>query len=362
MKIQSLLTTAQNKNSKAYFTELARILESIRLGTLFRGRCLKKELSEDEKKDIEAEIIEILMPIVKVIARKKAFAAQMDYHKTEEYVDLVVIETYEQFHKFNRTVRVEKTGKTFEIGTYIGILSQNVMKEFIADERELPVNAVRNLDVINDTVIAIAMEQEQSIDSVTADQVAEKLSDKSISLSMISDLLGILHGNISLDDIPDTDIRLQDNTKDIEANIKEDLEPKVKAALDAMFVKFSDLELFILMKEMGFFGEDFRKLTAKELSYRDFFVGLAEKDKDGPKNIEFGSVHVKRPGRKYGQDEEIFVESVRYVKEKFYSNKVAKIMKRIAKLSEVMEVKDVKGNLELYCRDLWNARNNGLND
>jgi len=361
MKIESLLTTTQNKNGKAYFTELARIQESIRLGTLFRGRCLKRELSEEDKHDIEAEIIEILMPIVKVIARKKAFAAQMDYHKTEEFVDLVVIATYEQFHKFNAPVRVEKSGKTFEIGTYIGILTQNVMKEFIATERELPVNAVRNLDTINDAVIAIAMEEEQSIDSVTAEQVAEKLSDKSISLSMISDLLGILHGSISLDDITDTDIRLQDNTKNIEDNFKEDMEPQIKAALDALFVKFSDLELFILMKEMGFFGEDFRKLTAKELSYRDFFVELAEKDKDGPKNIEFGDVHVKRPGRKYGQDEEIFVESVRYVKEKFYSNKVAKIMKKVAKLGEVMEVEDVKGNLELYCRDVWNVRHIGMN-
>ncbi len=40
-------------------------------------------------------------------------------------------------------------------------------------------------------------------------------------------------------------------------------------------------ELFILMKEYGFFGEDVRKLTAKELSYKDFFVELARADRSG---------------------------------------------------------------------------------
>lgn len=110
-----------------------------------------------------------------------------------------------------------------------------------------------------------------------------------------------------------------------EDKIVVDMDSSVKKKLDHVFDKFSDLELFILMKEYGFFGEHVRKLTAKELSYKDFFVELARADRSGGKNIEYGNVKIQRPGRSGGIVEEVLVESVYYVKEKFYSNKVAKI-------------------------------------
>lgn len=356
MRIETLLTT-QDKDGKAYYTELARVVESIRLGTkLSNGRCLKEELTADEKKDIENYVMEKLLSIIKPVARRKAALMQLDYSK-EEYIDLVTIETYEQFHKFNSEERVEKQGKTYEVATYIGILAQNVIKKFIAAEREIPVNAVRNLDAVSDAVIAISMENGISMNMVTVEQVAEKLKDKSISNKMISDLLGLMSGNIPIDDIPDTDVRLQDNTMNVEDKIVVDMDSSVKKKLDHVFEKFSDLELFILMKEYGFFGEDVRKLTAKELSYKDFFVELARADRSGGKNIEYGNVKIQRPGRSGGIVEEVLVESVYYVKEKFYSNKVAKIKKQLFALSHEMHVDDLRGNLEKYCMFLWTERN-----
>lgn len=101
MKIEVLLTT-QDKDGKAYYTDLARVVESIRLGTkLSNGRCLKEELTVDEKKEVENYVMEKLLPIIKPVARRKAALMQLDYSKEEEYIDLVTIETYEQFHKFN---------------------------------------------------------------------------------------------------------------------------------------------------------------------------------------------------------------------------------------------------------------------
>lgn len=190
------------------------------------------------------------------------------------------------------------------------------------------------------------MENGISMNMVTVEQVAEKLKDKSISNKMISDLLGLMSGNIPIDDIPDTDVRLQDNTMNVEDKIVVDMDSSVKKKLDHVFEKFSDLELFILMKEYGFFGEDVRKLTAKELSYKDFFVELARADRSGGKNIEYGNVKIQRPGRSGGIVEEVLVESVYYVKEKFYSNKVAKIKKQLLALSHEMDVDDLRGNLE----------------
>ena len=47
-------------------------------------------------------------------------------------------------------------------------------------------------------------------------------------------------------------------------------------------------------------------MTAKELSYRDYFVSMTREDKDGVKNIDFGNVQIKRPSCNSGCDEEFF--------------------------------------------------------
>ena len=83
---------------------------------------------------------------------------------------------------------------------------------------------------------------------------------------------------------------------------------------------------------------------------------MAREDRDGEKNIEFGNVHVKHPGRNTAADDEIFVESVYYVKEKFYSNTVAKIKKKLAGLAEKISMAEVEGCLENYCMELWKKK------
>ena len=106
------------------------------------------------------------------------------------------------------------------------------------------------------------------------------------------------------------------------------MDKRKKEVLDSIFNDFSKLELFIFMKEFGFFGDKAKSMTAKELPYKDNFVEMAREDRECVKNIEFGNVQIKRPARNSGCEEEIFVESVYYVKEKFYSNKDAKIKRK----------------------------------
>jgi len=83
---------------------------------------------------------------------------------------------------------------------------------------------------------------------------------------------------------------------------------------------------------------------------------MAREDKDGDKNIEFGNVRIKRPGRNSACEDEIFVESVYYVKEKFYSNKVAKIKRKLVGLKDKVSMAEVEGCLESYCISLWKER------
>lgn len=65
-------------------------------------------------------------------------------------------------------------------------------------------------------------------------------------------------------------------------------------------------------------------MTAREISYQDYFVDIVRKEKLGAKNIEFGSVKVACPGRNCGAEDVLLVENVFYVKERYYNNKVAK--------------------------------------
>ncbi len=110
------------------------------------------------------------------------------------------------------------------------------------------------------------------------------------------------------------------------------------------------------MKKFSFLGEKVRSMTFKELSYQDYFVTLEKEDRDGENNIEFGDVHIKHPGRDSETEDEVFVESIYYVKEKFYSNKVAKIKKKLATLAGKISMNDVTGCMEEYCEKFWKER------
>ena len=44
--------------------------------------------------------------------------------------------------------------------------------------------------------------------------------------------------------------------------------------MDALFVTFSDVELFILMKEFKFLGNQIGSMTAREMSYQDYFLDI----------------------------------------------------------------------------------------
>ena len=167
----------------------------------------------------------------------------------------------------------------------------------------------------------------------------------------------VYHGTLSINEMENVEDRLQDNINNLESKLNEEIGVETKKVLDQVFMDFSKLEVYIVMKEFGFLGDQVRKMTAKELSYKDYFVSMAREDQDGDKNIEFGNVQIKRPGRNSACDDEIFVESVYYVKEKFYSNKVAKIKRKLAWLKDKVSMTEIEGALEAYCINLWKEMN-----
>ncbi|SHK88769.1 hypothetical protein [Hespellia stercorisuis] len=345
------------EGKEVYFTKAATWVDSTRNGSaLSNGRCLKVELSEAEQQELLEYIMEQLMPEIKTVVKYKKKRTSLDEYKAEELEAILSMMVFEDFHKYNKAKHLADKQKKYTISAYLEHKAREAMRKMLIQERSLPVNVIRNLKYLNDAVLALAEEQEISCDEVSAEMVYEKFSDKSISYKMILSLMELYHGNISIEEMENPDECLQNNMDNPENIISDEIDEKTKNALDQVFMDFSKMELYILMKEFGFFGEQIRSMTAKELSYKDYFVSMAREDRDGEKNIEFGNVHVKHPGRNTAADDEIFVESVYYVKEKFYSNKVAKIKKKLAGLKDKVSMAEMEGCLEAYCMRLWKEK------
>lgn len=339
-----------------YFTMAATWMDSIRNGVkLEDGSCLKEVLTVAEQQELMEYIMEQLMPEIKTVVRFKKRRTSLDEYKAEELESILSMMVYEDFHKYNKAEHLADQQKRYTISAYLEHKARESMREMLIQERSLPVNVIRNLKYVNVAILSIAEEQEISCDEVTAEMVYEKMSDKSISYKMVLSLMELYHGNISIEEMENPDERLQNNMDNPENKISNEINENTKKVLDQVFMDFSKMELYIVMKEFGFLGEQIRSMTAKEISYKDYFVSMTREDRDGEKNIVFGNVHVKHPGRNTAADE-IFVESVYYVKEKFYSSKVAKIKKKLVGLAQKISMAEVEGCLEAYCMELWKEK------
>lgn len=356
MRVEDLFVV--KSTGKDAFTEMARVAESIRLGTrLSNGRCLKEELSVEEKDAAETYIMKKLIPEIREASKAKSRKLELSCEQEKLFNQLLLEHVYVEFHKYNKAQHLSQKDKTYEVSTFIDIQAKAAFRDYLIEERGLPVNTIQNMSLVSTAVAEIAMDKEIRPKEVTSDMVYEAVGkEKQISKEMIDILLGLLKGSVSIEEIPNFESTYSDGAADIEDEIELEMDPVTKAKMDAVFATFSDLELFILMKEFGFFGKEIGSMTAREMSYQDYFVDMARKEKLGAKNIEFGTVKVTRPGRNSGAEEVLLVENVFYVKERYYNNKVAKIRKKLASLATTVEKDDLLGFLDGYCWKLWKER------
>ncbi len=344
--------TTQAKDK--YLTQAAVWMDSIRNGvSLDNGEVLKDSLSDNEKQELTGYIMEVMMPELENEVHFKSRRFGFDYDKTEDFKDILCLKVFEEFYRFNNPRFLKDKTKRYTIVTFIDHKSREAMRDLMVEERGLPINAVRNLRLISDAITEIRYEMDLAEEQITAELVFEKLAGKKISYPMVVTLMDLYRGIPSIDGLEEAENRFADCSGDFVEKLVNEISQDTKAAFDEVFLTFSKLELFIFMKEFGYFGEQVRKMTAKEISYQDHFVDMTRLDQDGEKNIEFGDVRVKRPGRNSGESNEILVESVHYVKEKFYSNKFAKVKRKFATLADKVSIDEIRAELKGYCLDLW---------
>lgn len=356
MRVEELFTV--EGTTKEAFTEMARVVESIRLGTpLLNGRCLRDELTDSEKEEVETYVLKKLMPEIRAASKAKSRKLELSYDREALFHQLLVVKVYEEFYKYNKAQHLVEEDKTYEVSSFIETQARVAFRDLLVEERGLPRHTIENMGFVSSAVADIVMDQGISLKEVTSDMVYETMGkDKLISKKMIDILLDLLKGSFSIEDMTEREKGCLKCDDDLIDQISVDMDPHTKAKLDAVFAAFSDLELFILMKEFGFFGKEIGSMTAREISYQDYFVDMVRKENLGAKNIEFGTVKVTRPGRNSGADEVLLVENVFYVKERYYNNKVAKVRKKLSSLATAVEKEDLLGCLDGYCRKLWMER------
>lgn len=342
--------------NKQEFTKLARVAESIRKGTtLSDGSNLKNDWSEKDKKIAEEHIILELMPVIDEISKEKSRKHSFNFDKEENYHQILLIMVFEEFPKFNKIDPSKGEQKTFEIEAFLGILGRASYRSLLAEEYGVSEKTVINMNKVNRAWVEVLIEGECRTETELIEKIYMKMKDSGMSKDMIYKLYMLLSGKVSIETIPNFEELLVDENSDVELNARFGIDAKTKEKMDAVFATLSDVELFILMRKFDLLGVKIGRMTIKEISCQDYYVEMARKDKRAANHIEFGNVRIQHPERNT-RAEELLLENVYYVKEKYYQNTSNKIDKKLETIENVVKLDDVKGCLEEYCYSIWHER------
>lgn len=156
------------------------MIESIRLGSILPdGRCLRDDLTAFEREEVETYVLNQLMPEINSSVRGKSRRLELDYEQEKLFQQLLIIEVYKEFPKFNKAQHLTEKSKTYELSSFIELQSKAAFREYLIEEYTLPVNAIRNMKLISDAIAKIVMEQEIAPSDVTYNMVHEVIGEES---------------------------------------------------------------------------------------------------------------------------------------------------------------------------------------
>ena len=277
MKQEFMLQEGESR--KAYFTRAAKAVKSIRQGSDYQGRNLKKELTKEEQAEVTNYVFLQLMPEIKRASAMQSQNMHFNRHAREEFDSILQLMTFEEFPKFNDPAFMRAGSGMCDIEAFIGNIRPRAMRVYLCESRGLPVNMVRNMRYIDLAIDAIIQEEALDYEDVKPEMIHQRLNDKSISLKMIVRLMNVMKGNLSLELMTEESEWSQgyeeaEDKLDIEANISE----HVKQILAEVFSKLSKTDMCLLMKKTGLLGEDLQKMQIKDFVETDLFKRIFEAD------------------------------------------------------------------------------------
>ena len=308
------LTRKPNEIGKEYFTRTATIIAN-----------LKAEGKEEEAVECFAKVYELLFDVIEQVVGGESVKNRLDEDTQMSYSykahDLIA----KEFYKYNNPAFMKDGAKEYEIKTFIKNRTKCCMREAIADNLGISVNGCRVLLKIRSVREKLATEKCLPEEMVTVDMIHEKLGN-GISKKLIIELLNVEKGMMSVNAMLDNGEQFLD-TYEIDSSVFGcDLADDCKVEMDKVSAKFSDLDIYILVKEFGMLGEQMRRMEMCDFVITSTFKKLFAED---------DMIRSK-------------VDPVRTA-----YNKKNKIMKVLAELNGRINMKVVEGCLVAYFMKRW---------
>lgn len=262
-------TVSINQTSdKVFFTEKAAIVaELIKKGNL------------EEAKSVIRAIGDRLVPVVEQFIDCESICYKLDENTKMKYSERVYSVVERDFYKFNNIefLKEQDKDKQFEFKTFLKNRTKDCVRDAIADTLGISQYKCRQLLKIRAIRAEIARENMISEDKVSIEAIRESL-DEDINIKTIVELLEIEKGFVSLDEIREKGEQV-DFTEGIDAAVfGDEIDSETKEKLDAILGKLSKLEVLILLKSKGVFGEEMSKMEACDFVITPIFKRLFDED------------------------------------------------------------------------------------
>lgn len=155
----------------------------------------------------------------------------------------------------------------------------------------------------------------------------EVKSFRSVSKKLVMELLDLERGTVSIAEMDENGEQIGDGKAGIVTCFDNEMDYDTRKILDETFEQFSNLDIYILMKEFGLFGEEIRKQEMCDFVITTEFQKLLAEDM----TIRSKSDPIKTA-----------------------YNKKIKIKKVLASLAGKISMAELEGTLEAYVEEKWN--------
>ena len=271
----------ENEDIRSYLTRAARIYASIvDDGLLKEENVFQVECSETELQEFKNYVFEIILPIVRKVVECESKRLMLSKSIQEILFSRVCELMVNDFGEFN--MAYEETGEIFSLECFIKSRIKGCIRASIAEEQGITVNRSRQLYTITKIRSAIAFDNQMEEDDVSVEMIYQRLEQEAvkqkkrpISKKLLIELLNYLNGVEYISELEEQGIQIAGKVE------KQPfvLEEETKQILDEVFLNMSGLEIYILLKEYGFLGEEIRKQEMDQFVKTETFLRLMDEDK-----------------------------------------------------------------------------------
>lgn len=356
--MRTTLTFNSNLESLTdYMTRITAILRAIRDNIpAADGINYSIELTEAEKLELFQETLILAIQEMERTTGKHCTRKHQFGQDEEDFISNFKIVISDNLLSFNDSDHLEDGEKQYQFSTFLKHLSSEALILTYAGMHGVTRDVEKKFNQILNIRKKLAKDKERDIYSITPEMIHEV--KPVYSVKDIKAVLDYLDGRISVEQMLEEDGMEGEAFEDKNyegADLKnEEMDINVQKLFDLFLGKMSDIEKFFALVEIGC-SEKYESMTAEQLSVDSMFLNIVESDARYAKNIKFGDVVIKRPGRHSYTDNDIELKDVKYVGGTVVRYQREQTRLRWSKLSAALTEDDICGNKSVeYFRNAWN--------